>query len=154
MGSGGEIRRFSASLTLPIRPPAYHEAPTVPHVLSLTAVLLAAAPARAQWNITTLDSAGNVGSYTSLRLDSAGLPRISFYDSTNGDLKYATYDGTAWSLSTVDTAGFVDSAGNPWISYNDSFSETLKLATLAPEPSSALLLAGAGAGLLLRRRRA
>ena len=39
--------------------------------------------------ITTVDSVGNVGSHTSITLGADGLPVISYYDITNGDLKVA-----------------------------------------------------------------
>ena len=59
------------------------------------------------WKIETVDSAGYVGYYTSLALDSSDYPHISYYDSTNRDLKYAYWDGAAWQVETVDSDGDV-----------------------------------------------
>lgn len=47
----------------------------------------------------------NVGMYTSLAMGTDGHPRISYYDKTNGDLKYAWHDGNNWSVETVDASG-------------------------------------------------
>ncbi|MBD3373087.1 MAG: hypothetical protein GF403_10290 [Candidatus Coatesbacteria bacterium] len=41
------------------------------------------------WHIVTVDSAGNVGRFSSLALDSAANPHISYYDNTYDNLKYA-----------------------------------------------------------------
>ncbi len=41
------------------------------------------------WQIETVDNGEGVGGYTSLALDAEGRPHISYYDETNGDLKYA-----------------------------------------------------------------
>jgi hypothetical protein len=39
--------------------------------------------------LTTLDSSGNVGQYSSVAIGTDGLALISYYDANNGDLKVA-----------------------------------------------------------------
>jgi hypothetical protein len=71
-----------------------------------------------------------------MALDARGNPRISYYDVTNGDLKYASKTGGAWTEETVDTAGNVgefcslalDPEGDPHISYYDRTNADLKYA--------------------------
>ncbi|MEI7482833.1 MAG: hypothetical protein WCK75_10860 [Elusimicrobiota bacterium] len=74
-------------------------------------------PVFAGWRIATVDSIGNVS--TSLAIDTSGYPRIAY-----GDLKYAKWTGSAWSIATAAAdimAGRVslalDSSGYPRISY-------------------------------------
>ena len=86
---------------------------------------------------TTIDSFGIVGQHTSL-LVVDGNPAISYYDTTNGDLKYVradSVDGSTWGNSpvTVDSTGTVGRYtsllvidGNPAISYFDSTNGDLK----------------------------
>jgi len=91
----------------------------------------------ANWEIQTLDSAGDVGEYTSIALDTTNYPHISYCDGfPNWDLKYAKWTGTSWSTQTVDSAGDVglwtsialDTNNNPHISYSDYTNYDLKYA--------------------------
>ena len=61
----------------------------------------------AAWSIETVDSAGGVGEYTSIALDTNNHAHISYYDVASGGLKYAYYDGSDWQIETVDSVGDV-----------------------------------------------
>jgi hypothetical protein len=88
-------------------------------------------PACTSWANTTLDSGvGRANFYTSITIGADGLPLISYYDSTNLDLKVAHCSDLACSravLTTVDSAGdvgfdnsiTVGTDGLPVISYLD-----------------------------------
>jgi len=80
------------------------------------------------WVVITVDSAGDVGEYTSLEVVN-GRPAISYYDRANRDLKYVRAtdaSGASWdspvTVDSVKDAGSCTSLaivnGNPAISYN------------------------------------
>lgn len=89
-------------------------------------------PGTEAWGTSVVDTGGeggNVGTYSSLRMDSTGNPHISYYDELYRNLKYASgqWNGTGWSwqIETVDNYGFVgrytslalDAGDHPHISY-------------------------------------
>lgn len=88
-----------------------------------------------QW-VSIVDSEGCVGLHTSLKLNADGFPRISYRDISNGDLKYAEWNGSTWEIQLVDDVDDVgrfsslalDLAGNPRIMYNDFTNRDLKYA--------------------------
>jgi catechol 2,3-dioxygenase-like lactoylglutathione lyase family enzyme len=57
------------------------------------------------WQITTVDSAGDVGGYNSLARSEAGWPGISYVDWTNSTLKYAALGSTGWDIRAVAGIG-------------------------------------------------
>ncbi len=91
----------------------------------------------ADWEIETIDSTGNVGSLSSIAVDSSGGVHISYLDDTNTALKYATNASGTWRIETIDNSGYigastsiaVDSSGGVHISYVVKGIDDLKYAT-------------------------
>jgi len=104
------------------------------------------------WVITTLDSAGAVGMYSSIAIDSTNKVHISYYDTTNDDLKYATNASGSWIYTTLDSADNVgedtsiaiDSNNKVHISYFDYTTGNIKYATNASDSWVYTTLYGSG----------
>ena len=69
-----------------------------------------------------------VGSYSSLAIDSNDNLHVTYYDNTNDNLEYMTYDGSSWStpvsLDSTDNVGedsslAIDSNDNLHVTYHD-----------------------------------
>ncbi len=57
------------------------------------------------WRGGIEDPGDDVGLYTSIAVTAAGDPRVTYYDVTNGDLKFASLSGASWSVQVVDDEG-------------------------------------------------
>ena len=108
--------------------------------------LVLASRGGAGWSLSTVDSDGTSGMFSSLVIDGSGRFHIAYLQRTgisSGVVKYATKgsDGSGWEIRDVDeldslSIGFIgarnitslalDSDGSPWIVYSDE--RELKLA--------------------------
>ena len=90
-----------------------------------------------QWQYEVADNAGGVGRFVSIAVDLNDKVHISYYDSTNNSLKYATNASGSWVTQVIDSGGnvgysslAVDSNNKVHISYTGSNID-LKYATNA-----------------------
>jgi len=101
----------------------------------------------ATWSYQTVDNSTNdVGRYSSIALERIDRdtyrPHISYYDATNGDLKYAFQTGSSWTLESIYTSGSdagkynslaLDLDGNAFVSFFDDTYDNLMLASNADD---------------------
>jgi hypothetical protein len=59
------------------------------------------------WESETVASTGDVGAGCCLAMDRWGQPHISYVDTTEGEVIYAHYTGSAWEFETVASGVFV-----------------------------------------------
>jgi len=94
----------------------------------------------AGWTLVTVDQ-NQVGQYASLALSplaaTLDLPRISYYDGNNQNLKFAQATGNQWLINTLDQSGNVGGYtslalspnDNPRISYYDQTTNAIRYFT-------------------------
>lgn len=116
------------------------------------------------WTDELIDGDGDgtstqVGQWVSLALLDSGEPAVSYFDSTNGELRYAERSGGSWTDVLVDGDGdgtstrvgeysslVVLSDGNPAIAYFDRTAEELRYAERASGTWSDVLVDADGEG--------
>ncbi len=65
-----------------------------------------------EWHTEIVDRGEDTDWYTSLALDAAGAPHITYYDYTHQDLQYARFTDAGWVTATVASAGAVGKFNN------------------------------------------
>ena len=88
-----------------------------------------------RWNIEAVENASNP-QFVTLRLDPNGIPKIGYRSSQANELRYVTWNGSAWLRETVDAAGdpgwdarlALDASGEPHFSYYERTEGVLKYA--------------------------
>jgi hypothetical protein len=108
--------------------PTVEGTPTATHTLTPTSTPTSIIPPLA-WYFQVIDQ--NIDSIPSLALDSAGRPRMSYYDTGDlgGQLHYAWYNGIDWSIMTVPYVEGgssyarlrLDSVDQPHINVNEAY---------------------------------
>jgi hypothetical protein len=142
LDSGGNVGLFS-SLALSVNTsgnPVVH----ISYIDSTNHRLKYVTNASLAWAATSVDSAGDVGRFGSLGVDSSGNVHIGYYDIISKTLKYATNVTGVWVSTVVDNTGdvgrdaslVVDTAGKVHISYFDLTNDHLKYATKATSTSA------------------
>lgn len=90
------------------------------------------------WSVTSVidDSDRFLGQYVAMAHDRFGRPAVAYFDGTAGDLKFAEFNGSGWSIETLDFKGSTglypsivfDNDDRPVISYYNKGEGNLRLA--------------------------
>jgi hypothetical protein len=90
------------------------------------------------WTRTEPDTVGVIGQFPSLAFAKNGTLGVAYSDISNGDLKYAQWNGSTWDVEVVDNRDIVafeslafDAANHPAISYYDASPADLRFASKA-----------------------
>ena len=79
------------------------------------------------WQIITIPGESGQGTNSSIAMDQAGNPHISFMDATNRTVKYIYLEGSSWEAGTIDTLEYLldestslalNGVDQPQIAYN------------------------------------
>lgn len=103
------------------------------------------------WTISSIDTIGNVGKYTSIAVDANQKEHISYYDITNEKLKYATNLSGSWVVTTVanapttaySTSIAVDTNGKVHIAYEGTSGDMMYATNSSGNWATAIIYAGA-----------
>lgn len=133
VGSGDLMYANATSLAIDIL-----ERPHISYHNDVTQDLMHAVKRNGIWVITAVDTEGNTGLFSSLVINAANFPMISYYQHLGDDrgvVKLASLQNSGWVINTVDTLHNVqisfsgarnltslalDSKGNPHIGYSDA----------------------------------
>jgi hypothetical protein len=85
-----------------------------------------------------IDADGIVGSQSSIAVDASGKIGIGYFDNTHTDIKYAGFNGSTWSTTTIDSKNHVGTSpslafsidGDAYLAYFRRASGDVKMATL------------------------
>lgn len=77
-----------------------------------------------QFNVTVVDSAGDVGAFCSLKIDTNDNPHIAYYDRSYGRVKYARLNGSGqWEIDVLDSPDIIVGDPGLWISLDIDVNE-------------------------------
>ncbi len=82
-------------------------------------------PSGDSWSVTTVDDVHNRSGHQPSIAMKGSSPRVASFDDSQGDLRWAAYSGTKWTLSTLASDGSAgiapsvgfSSTGDPYIAY-------------------------------------